>query len=88
LLEPIGNIPPAEAEENYYAMINNTKMAAWQELTCLQQTRCSSIWRQTWPTRCQAEATIFGDINGFYNARRRHSFLGGISLLAFEAKVA
>ena len=28
LLEPIGNIPPAEAEENYYAMMDNTKMAA------------------------------------------------------------
>jgi putative transposase len=27
-------------------------------------------------------------INGFYNARRRHSYLGGISPLAFEAKVA
>jgi putative transposase len=28
LLEPIGNIPPAEAEENYYAMMDSTKMAA------------------------------------------------------------
>ena len=28
LLEPIGNIPPAEAEENYYATMDNTKMAA------------------------------------------------------------
>lgn len=28
LLELIGNIPPAEAEENYYAMMDNTKMAA------------------------------------------------------------
>jgi putative transposase len=28
LLEPIGNIPPVEAEENYYAMMDNTKMAA------------------------------------------------------------
>ena len=28
LIEPIGNIPPAEAEENYHAMIDNTKMAA------------------------------------------------------------
>ncbi|WP_394658149.1 IS3 family transposase, partial [uncultured Novosphingobium sp.] len=27
-------------------------------------------------------------INGFYNTRRRHSYLGGISPLAFEAKVA
>jgi putative transposase len=28
LLEPIGNIPPAEAEEQYYAMIEQRPMAA------------------------------------------------------------
>ncbi len=28
LLEPIGNIPPAEAEENYYTMMDISKMAA------------------------------------------------------------
>jgi transposase InsO family protein len=28
LLEPIGNIPPAEAEERYYAMIEQPAMAA------------------------------------------------------------
>lgn len=28
LLGPIGNIPPAEAEDKYYAMMDNTKMAA------------------------------------------------------------
>lgn len=28
LLEPIGNIPPAEAEERYYAMLQDTAMAA------------------------------------------------------------
>ncbi|EQA97216.1 hypothetical protein L286_23085 [Sphingobium sp. HDIP04] len=33
-------------------------------------------------------AAIFQYINGFYNSRRRHSYLGGISPLAFEAKVA
>ena len=27
-LEPIGNIPPAEAEERYYAMLGEQKMAA------------------------------------------------------------
>lgn len=26
------------------------------------------IWRKSWPTRRQAEAAIFGYINGFYNA--------------------
>ena len=28
LLEPIGNIPPAEAEERYHAMLNEQKLAA------------------------------------------------------------
>ncbi len=28
LLEPTGNIPPAEAEERYYAMLDETAMAA------------------------------------------------------------
>lgn len=46
------------------------------------------IWRQSWPIRRLAEAAIFQDINGFYNFRRRHPYLGGISPLAFEAKVA
>ena len=28
LLEPIGNIPPTEAEERYYAMLDEQKLAA------------------------------------------------------------
>ena len=28
LLEPIGNIPPAEAEERYYAMLDEQRLAA------------------------------------------------------------
>jgi len=28
LLEPIGNIPPAEAEDQYYAAADNSDMAA------------------------------------------------------------
>jgi len=28
LLEPIGNIPPAEAEERYYAMLDHQPVAA------------------------------------------------------------
>lgn len=46
------------------------------------------LWRQNWLTRRQATAAIFQYINGFYNPRRRHSYLGGISPLAFEARVA
>jgi putative transposase len=28
LLEPVGNIPPAEAEQRYYAMLEHSKIAA------------------------------------------------------------
>jgi len=56
--------------------------------TFFKSLKAEMLWRQTWPTRRQAEAAIFQYINGFYNARRRHSYLGGISPLAFEAKVA
>jgi len=28
LLEPIGNIPPAEAEDRYYAMLDEERLAA------------------------------------------------------------
>jgi len=56
--------------------------------TFFKSLKAELIWRQKWPTRRQAEAAIFQYINGFYNTRRRHSYLGGISPLAFEAKVA
>jgi putative transposase len=56
--------------------------------TFFKTIKAELIWRQSWPTRRQAETAIFQYINGFYNARRRHSYLGGISPLAFEARVA
>ena len=56
--------------------------------TFFKTIKAELIWRQSWPTRRQAEAAIYSYINGFYNARRRHTYLGGISPLAFEAKVA
>ena len=56
--------------------------------TFFKSLKAELIWRQEWPTRRQAETAIFQYINGFYNTRRRHSYLGGISPLAFEAKVA
>ena len=56
--------------------------------TFLKSLKAELIRRQKWPTRREAEAAIFQYINGFYNTRRRHSYLGGISPLAFEAKVA
>jgi transposase InsO family protein len=42
LLEPIGNIPPAEAEERYYAMLDDQKLAARLKPNSLQQNRSGS----------------------------------------------
>lgn len=41
--------------------------------TFFKSLKAELIWRQSWPTRRQAEAAIFQSINGFYNTRRRHS---------------
>ncbi len=56
--------------------------------TFFKSLKAELIWRQSWPTRCQTEAAIFQYINALYKSCRRHSSLGGISPLAFEAKVA
>jgi putative transposase len=56
--------------------------------TFFKSLKAELIWRPRYEWRRQAEAAIFQYINGFYNTRRRHSYLGGISPLAFEAKVA
>ena len=56
--------------------------------TFFKSLKAEPIWQKNWPTRRQAETAIFQYINGFYITRRRHSYLGGISPLAFEAKVA
>ncbi|GAN91768.1 transposase [Gluconobacter frateurii M-2] len=56
--------------------------------TFFKSLKAELLWRQTWPTRQQTTAAIFQYVNGFYNPRRRHSYLGSISPLAFEAKAA
>tara|TARA_R110000850_G_scaffold38800_27_gene100999 strand:+ start:6783 stop:7640 length:858 start_codon:yes stop_codon:yes gene_type:complete len=56
--------------------------------TFFKSLKAELIWRKKWQTRRETETAIFQYINGFYNSRRRHSYLGGISPLAFEAKVA
>jgi putative transposase len=53
--------------------------------TFLQPLKGELIWWQSWPNGSQAEAAFSQYINGFYNSRRRHSYLGGVSPLAFEA---
>jgi putative transposase len=79
-LQQYGLTPSMSGKGNCY---DNASVEAF-----FKTIKAELIWRQSWPTRRQAEAAIFGYINGFYNARRRHSYLGGISPLAFEAKVA
>ncbi len=44
LLEPIGNITPAEAEANFYTALENEPMAAQLTKISLRQTRSGS-WR-------------------------------------------
>ena len=43
LLEPGGNIPPADAEDQYHALADNIDMAAWLTIKGLRQTRDASI---------------------------------------------
>ena len=56
--------------------------------TFFKTIKAELIWRHHWPTRRAAELAIFKYINGFYNARRKHSALGWKSPLAFERKAA
>ena len=56
--------------------------------TFFKTIKAELIWRHNWPARRAAELAIFEYINGFYNARRKHSALGWKSPLAFEAKAA
>jgi putative transposase len=54
--------------------------------TFFKTIKAELIWRQNWTTRRQAETAIFGYINGFYNARRRHSYLGEASQGSSDAQ--
>ena len=57
LLEPIGNIPPAEAEQRYYAMLDNQP---WQ--------RNSTKWPPTNPGRFRTcpltTLPVLGEVSG------------------------
>ena len=44
------------------------------------------VHRRRFGTRSEAKAALFEDIEVFYNARRKHSALGYLSPVAFEAK--
>lgn len=41
--------------------------------------------RRTWPTRAALAAAIFEWIEGFYNPTRRHSAIGYLSPVDYEA---
>lgn len=45
------------------------------------------VHRRSWPTRALARAAISEYISGFYNPKRRHSSIGGVSPMAFEKKL-
>jgi len=61
LLEAIGNIPPAEAEQRYYAMLDDQTMAAKLIPTGLRQSRSGSLR----PNRPQLTIPPSGRINQF-----------------------
>ena len=50
--------------------------------SCLKKER---IRKKTYRTRVQARADLFDYIEVFYNRKRRHSHIGGISPMAFDA---
>ncbi len=56
--------------------------------TFFKTLKAELVWRHQWQTRQQVTDALFKYINGFYNSRRRHSAIGGISPADFERKMA
>lgn len=56
--------------------------------TFFKTLKAELIWRSPWETRQQIHAALFQYINGFYNPKRRHSTLGGISPMNYEKQYA
>ena len=61
LLEPIGNIPPAEAEARYYAELETTPWRRGLKQTCLRETRRGSL--------CAALAILGSVARIFFSAK-------------------
>jgi len=56
--------------------------------TFFKTLKAELIWRHKWQTRQQVTQALFQYINGFYNMRRRHSAIGGLSPIKFERKTS
>lgn len=56
--------------------------------TFFKTLKAELIWRHSWQSRAQVTEALFQYLNGFYNTRRRHSAIGGISPANFERKTA
>ncbi len=56
--------------------------------TFFKSLKAELIWREHYETREQAQNALFHYINGFYNPRRRHSYLGSISPVKCESMAA
>jgi putative transposase len=54
--------------------------------TFFKTLKAELIWRHTWATRQNVTNALFQYINGFYNTRRQHSAIGGLSPVKFERK--
>ena len=54
--------------------------------TFFKTLKAELIWRHTWATRHEVTQALFQYINAFYNSRRRHSSIGGMSPITFERK--
>jgi transposase InsO family protein len=52
--------------------------------TFFKYLKAELIWRAKYETREQAQNDLFHYINGFYNSRRRHLYLGSISPIKYE----
>ena len=53
-------------------------------VTFFKTLKAELIWRHTWASRQHVSTALFQYINGFYNTRRQHSAIGGLSPVKFE----
>lgn len=75
---------------NAHALVSSMsgKGNAYDNAACesfFKTIKAELIWRGQWFTRAQAKDAIARYIDGFYNQRRRHSALGYLSPINFEA---